>query len=66
MAVDHNKRIVAFGFLTQNDLELLGPTFNRAWPVEDDPCFEELLKALDEIDVKREAPQPPSREVPAS
>ena len=60
MGVNHNKRIVAFGFLTQSDLEMLGPTFDRAWPVDDDPCFEELLRALDEVDVRRDAQQPRS------
>lgn len=58
--MNHNKRIVAFGLLTQSDLELLGPTFDRAWPVDDDPCFEELLKALDDVDVRRDAEQSPS------
>jgi hypothetical protein len=28
----------------------LGPTFDRAWPVEDAPGFNELLRAIDEAD----------------
>jgi hypothetical protein len=43
-------RIVAVGLLTRRDLDLLGPTFDRVWPVEDTPRFSELLKAIDEAD----------------
>ena len=43
-------RIVAVGLLTRRDLDLLGPTFERAWPVEDAPAFNELLRAIDEAD----------------
>ena len=43
-------RIVAVGLLTRRDLNLLGPTFDRAWPVEDAPAFSELLRAIDEAD----------------
>jgi hypothetical protein len=45
-----HERIVAVGLLTQRDLNLLGPTFERAWPVEDAPAFNELLRAIDEAD----------------
>jgi hypothetical protein len=43
-------RIVAVGLLTQRDLNLLGHTFDRLWPVEDVPEFDELLRAIDEAD----------------
>ena len=43
-------RIVAVGLLTQRDLNLLGPTFERVWPVDDAPSFHELLRAIDEAD----------------
>jgi len=43
-------RIVAVGLLTRHDLGLLGPTFDRAWPVEEAPSFKELLRAIDEAD----------------
>ncbi|HJP68039.1 MAG TPA: hypothetical protein VJ846_03970 [Sphingomicrobium sp.] len=46
------ERIVAVGLLTKRDLNLLGPTFNRAWPVEEAPAFNELLRAIDEADLK--------------
>jgi hypothetical protein len=44
------ERIVAIGLLTQRDLNLLGPTFERTWPVEDVPAFEDLLRAIDDAD----------------
>ena len=45
-----NERIVAVGLLTQRDLNLLGPTFDRAWPVDEAPSFNELLRAIDQAD----------------
>jgi hypothetical protein len=43
-------RIVAVGLLTQRELNLLGPTFDRVWPVDEAPCFSQLLEAIDEAD----------------
>ena len=43
-------RIVAVGLLTRRDLDLLGPTFDRVWPIEDNPDFGELLRAIDEAE----------------
>ena len=43
-------RIVAVGLLTKRDVQLLGPTFDRLWPVEETPCFSQLLQAIDEAD----------------
>lgn len=43
-------RIVAVGLLTRHDLNVLGPTFDRVWPVEEAPSFSELLRAIDEAD----------------
>jgi hypothetical protein len=55
-----NERIVAVGLLTQRELNLLGPTFERVWPVEEAPSsFEELLHAIDEAE--RELQEVPSR-----
>jgi hypothetical protein len=45
-----NDRIVAIGLLTKRDLRLLGPTFDRAWPVEDAAPFENLLRAIDDAE----------------
>jgi hypothetical protein len=48
-----HERIVAVGLLTQQDLDLLGPTFERVWPVEEAPStFEELLRAIDRAERK--------------
>jgi hypothetical protein len=43
-------RIVAVGLLTQREVQALGPTFDRMWPVEEAPCFSGLLRAIDEAD----------------
>ncbi|HWU92665.1 MAG TPA: hypothetical protein VN106_05385 [Sphingomicrobium sp.] len=42
--------IVAVGLLTRNDLDVLGPTFTRLWPVEKAPNFDGLLSAIDNAD----------------
>ena len=49
------ERIVAVGLLTQRELNLLGPTFDRIWPVEEAPQFDELLASIDEADLQIEA-----------
>ena len=45
-----DKPIVAIGLLTADDLQTLGSAFDGAWPVDDAPCFEGLLQAIDEAD----------------
>jgi len=50
------ERIVAIGLLTQRDLSALGPAFDRAWPVDEAPEFDELLNAIDEADRKLQQP----------
>ena len=45
-----SERIVAVALLTTRDVQLLGRTFDRLWPVEDAPCFSGLLQAIDEAD----------------
>lgn len=45
-----SERIVAVGLLTRRDLDVLGPTFDRIWPVEEAPHFNELLRAIDDAD----------------
>ena len=44
------QRIVAVGLLTEHELRLLGTGFSRVWPVDQTPCFEGLLQAIDEAD----------------
>ena len=45
---DH--RIVAVALVTEDELQLLGGGFSRAWPIDETPCFEGLLEAIDEAD----------------
>jgi len=55
--VDREK-IVAVGLLTQSDIERLGASFNRLWPVEDTACFSSLLEAIDDADSRNSAVTP--------
>jgi len=48
--MDYDDRIVAVGLLTRNDVRLLGPSFDRLWPVDQAPHFGDLLQAIDEAD----------------
>lgn len=43
-------RIVAVVLLSQRDLDQLGEHFQRIWPINDTPCFDGLLRAIDEAD----------------
>lgn len=43
-------RVLAIGLLTRRDLELLGPTFDRLWPVDEASAFPDLIAAIDEAD----------------
>jgi hypothetical protein len=43
-------RIVALALLTKHELELLGPSFKRAYPVDETPRFDELLQAIDDAE----------------
>ena len=54
------ERIIAVGLLTRRDLEVLGPTFDRIWPVEDAPHFNELLRAIDQADRNLQQPSRPA------
>lgn len=45
-----SRRIVAVGLLTKEDVALLGPAFDRLWPVDETPCFSQLLQRIDEAD----------------
>ena len=48
--VVRDNRIVAVALLTKEEVDRLGTTFTRLWPVEETPCFDDLLKAIDEAD----------------
>jgi hypothetical protein len=47
---EEDKAIYAVALLTRSELTSLGPAFARAWPVEQAPCFGELLAAIDDAD----------------
>lgn len=57
-----DRRIVAVGLLTQANLDALGRSLEHAWPVEEAPTFNELLKAIDDADCKLTGEQPPPEE----
>jgi hypothetical protein len=44
------RHVVAVGLLTQQDLKALGDGFERSWPVDQTPCFQGLLQAIDDAD----------------
>ncbi|MGN6817364.1 MAG: hypothetical protein ACTHJR_01690 [Sphingomonas sp.] len=46
------ERVVAFGFLTGRDLELLGRGFNRHIPIDNDDLFADLIEQLDRVEVE--------------
>ena len=56
-----HEKIVAVGLLTRRDLDVLGPTFDRIWPVEEVPHFTELLRAIDDADRRLGGHQPRSQ-----
>lgn len=52
-----DERIVAVGLLTQREVEMLGHGFSRIWPIDDTPCFEDLLKAIDKAERELKRPR---------
>jgi len=42
-------KIVAIGLLTQRDLDLLGTGFERAFAIEEDDAFADLIARLDRV-----------------
>ncbi|CAD7340082.1 MULTISPECIES: hypothetical protein [Sphingomonadales] len=52
--MDTRDDIVAIGLLTQNDIQRLGDSFSRLFPLPRDGAFEDLIKAIDEADRERE------------
>jgi hypothetical protein len=48
--VQSGERIVAVGLLTATDLQRLGANFSRAYPINEAPSFDELLRAIDQAD----------------
>lgn len=56
-AMPEREGIVAIGLLTQDDLKRLGTGFDRAFRVDETPCFGELLREIDDADRKIERQQ---------
>jgi hypothetical protein len=50
--------VVAVGLLTARDLEVLGPTFTRVWPVDGTPYFSQLLDKIDQAEGVSEIKRP--------
>ena len=52
-----DERVIAIGLLTLSDLERLGETFTRLWPIVQTTDFADLLRAIDEADerIRRES-----------
>ena len=44
------RQIVAVALLTEEEVDLLGDTFTRLWPVDEAPQFDGLLAAIDEAE----------------
>jgi len=57
------RKIVAVGLLTQRDVDVLGHGFSRLWPVDETPCFTDLIQAIDNADreLREEARQDEAR-----
>ncbi len=47
-------KIVAIGLLTQRDLDMLGSGFERAFSIQEDDAFADLVARLDRIPPVRE------------
>lgn len=43
-------QIVAIGLLTQRELEMFGSALSKVWPIDEAPCFADLLEAIDKAD----------------
>ncbi|GAO39894.1 hypothetical protein SCH01S_39_01790 [Sphingomonas changbaiensis NBRC 104936] len=52
--MEEAERIVAIGLLTERDLDVLGTGFRRAFRVDDTPCFDDLLAAIDVAEKRAE------------
>jgi hypothetical protein len=44
------QQIVAVAPVTEPELQALGSSFDRAWPINETPCFSGLREAIDEAD----------------
>jgi hypothetical protein len=44
------ERIVAVALLTETNLQMLGNNLEKVYPIDETPCFPDLLWAIDEAD----------------
>lgn len=49
--MDVADKIVSVGLLTQRDLDVLGTSFTRHFPVPRDDTFSDLLRRIDQADL---------------
>ena len=63
-----DERIIAVGLLTRREVDLLGPTFDRLWPVDETPCFSGLIEAIDQADhqLRNETEPEPRQPMPSN
>jgi len=63
-----DERIIAVGLLTRREVDLLGPTFDRLWPVDESPPFSGLIKAIDQADrqLRNETGPEPRQPMPSN
>ena len=54
--MDTRDDIVAIGLLTQKDIQRLGDSFSRLFPLPRDGVFDDLIKAIDDADRQRDQP----------
>lgn len=52
--MESREDIVAIGLLTQEDIRRLGQNFSRLFPVPRDGAFDDLIRAIDDADRKRQ------------
>ncbi|WP_340265916.1 hypothetical protein [Sphingobium mellinum] len=52
--MERREDIVAIGLLTQEDIRRLGQNFSRLFPVPRDGAFDDLIRAIDDADRKRQ------------
>ena len=46
----NRERVLPVGLPTECDLAKFGPSFVRAYPIDENPCFEDVLAAIDQAD----------------
>jgi hypothetical protein len=46
----NGERIVAVALLTETNLQMLEDNLKKVYPIDETPCFPDLLRAIDEAD----------------